>query len=191
MNAVTTPRTLEDWISELVATSDVDDLRSVGVRAVDAGFARAEVTCDRCQPREVFFFTGAVQHLRRSEEAYRREQAADPPSLFALHQPGDMRPARSSDARGDRPIFWSTAQCQSCDAAVVWAVTAKGRRMPVNATPDPAGNVVLVDQGISSPPLALVIHTERQQTETPVDALHTSHFQTCPNAAAHRRTRRN
>ena len=187
MNAVTTPRALGDWINELVAAAgDADELRSVGVRAVDAGFARAEITCDRCQPREVFFFTGAVQHVRRSEEAYRRD-AAGPPSLFALHQPGDLRPASPSDARGDRPIFWSTAQCGTCDAALIWAVTANGKRTPVDATPDRAGNVVLVDQGPFDSPLALVIHTEYEQATAPVDALHTSHFQTCAQASEWRK----
>ncbi|WP_053208299.1 hypothetical protein [Jiangella muralis] len=32
-------------------------------------------------------------------------------------------------------------QCSLCGADVVWAITAAGKRQPLNATPDPAGNV--------------------------------------------------
>lgn len=178
-------KTLEDWLAELQAAATPQDRTSVGVAASGAGFARARVTCDRCQPREVFLFTGARVHLNAREAAY-REQQRDPSAV--LHRPGDLRPVRDGDAQGDRPMFWQTAQCRSCQAEVIWTVTAKGKRMPVDATPNPAGNVVLVDQGVMEPPLAMVIHTDREQAEAPADALHTSHFQTSPECR-HRRRR--
>lgn len=175
---------LEEWLGKLLAATTAEDRRSVGVAACGMSLARAQVTCDRCQPREVFFFTGAVAHLNAREAAYAEQH---PGELVGLHLPGDLRPARPDDVRGDRPIFWSTSQCRSCKAEVIWADTASGRRMPVDATPNPAGNVVLVDQGVQSPPLALVVHTEQQQAEAPPESLHTSHFATCPNADRHRR----
>lgn len=58
-----------------------------------------------------------------------------------------------------------TANCRSCDAAIVWMVTATGRRMPVDAdTVDEAdlefvGGAPLFDQQLG----------------------HVSHFSTCPD----------
>lgn len=185
MSAVTVPvELLEEWLGKLLAAGSAEDRRSIGIAACGAGLARVQVTCTRCQPREVFFFTGAVAHLNARESAYAEQHRGE---LAGLHRPGDLRPVAPDEARGDRPIFWQTSQCRSCKAEVIWTDTAKGKRMPVDATPNPAGNVVLVDQGVTSPPLAIVIHTEREQAEAPPDSLHTSHFQTCPNAAKHRR----
>lgn len=176
---------LEEWLGKLLAATTAEDRRSIGVAACGVSLARAQVTCDRCQPREVFFFTGAVAHLNARESTYAEQHRGE---VAGLHRPGDLRPAGPEDSRGDRPIFWQTSQCRSCRADVIWASTVNGRRMPVDATPNPDGNVVLVDQGVTEPPLAIVVHTEREQAETPADALHTSHFQTCPHAAKHRRT---
>lgn len=33
--------------------------------------------------------------------------------------------------------------CGSCDAPIIWASTVKGRPMPVDAEPDPDGNILL------------------------------------------------
>lgn len=38
--------------------------------------------------------------------------------------------------------------CRSCGAAVLWAVTVHGNAMPLNASPDPTGNVVLTGRKI-------------------------------------------
>jgi hypothetical protein len=185
VSAVTVPVELVDeWLGKLLAAATAEDRRSIGIAACGVGLARVQVTCTRCQPREVFFFTGAVAHLNARESAYAEQHHGE---LTGLHLPGDLRLLRPEDARGDRPIFWQTAQCRSCKAEVIWADTAKGKRMPVDATPNPAGTVVLVDQGVTNPPLAMVIHTEQEQASAPPESLHTSHFATCPNADRHRR----
>jgi hypothetical protein len=73
-------------------------------------------------------------------------------------------------------------RCASCSAPIIWAVTAKGNRMPVDVQLSIAGNLVLcyeVDaldrpvsgqQVISAPP-------------NYVGPLWVSHFSTCPKAA--------
>lgn len=62
------------------------------------------------------------------------------------------------------------ATCRSCGAAILWVVTASGKRMPLDASPEK--RFVIEPQ---EPPLALSRDT------------YVSHFSTCPNAAAHRK----
>jgi len=70
--------------------------------------------------------------------------------------------------------------CKSCHAPIVWAGTASGKLMPVDVDSSPAGNLRLeyTDAGEL---VAEVVPAGSQ------DALRTSHFATCPNAAKHRR----
>ena len=76
-------------------------------------------------------------------------------------------------------------RCRSCDAPMYWAMTNKGRRMPINPQPSPQGNVHLfkVHDMLKAAILGaaqLALARERGQT------LYTSHFATCPKAANHR-----
>ena len=41
------------------------------------------------------------------------------------------------------------SECRSCRAPIVWAVTSDGKRMPLDAAPIPAGNVVLVGTSVT------------------------------------------
>ncbi len=88
--------------------------------------------------------------------------------------------------------------CKSCSAPIFWAqlLDEAGRRvrtesgrmkaMPVNAQPDPAGNVVLFHREGEG----IVCRVLRRGEEPPPGArLRTSHFATCPNANQHRRSR--
>lgn len=72
------------------------------------------------------------------------------------------------------------ARCRSCGAHVIWATTATGKAMPVDAeavdAPD-AGNIFLTFLGGQ---LAA-------QVVEPAPGLRKSHFATCPNANTHRR----
>lgn len=75
-----------------------------------------------------------------------------------------------------------TTVCPLCGAPVIWTQTAAGKLMPVDATPNPDGNVVVDPAGNAtvdgSPPLF-------------VDAGHTvhlSHFVSCPDAAKWRKS---
>lgn len=77
----------------------------------------------------------------------------------------------------------STATCRSCGAEVTWVVTTNGKKMPVDAEPDPEGKFLLNDD---DPPLATYVHDD-QRDGVDVNALYQSHFATCPSAAMHRR----
>lgn len=74
-----------------------------------------------------------------------------------------------------------SASCRSCGAPIVWAVTRKGKRMPLDAEPVDGGNVVIVEPARGSvPPVAEV--REPALTDPSGLARYTSHFATCPQA---------
>jgi len=58
----------------------------------------------------------------------------------------------------------------------MWVKTAAGKSAPLNATPDPLGNLGLDAQG-----LAVIA------AKAPMGPRYTSHFATCPQAGQHRR----
>jgi hypothetical protein len=70
-----------------------------------------------------------------------------------------------------------SATCSSCGASILWAITEKGHRIPIDPEPTTAGNLTLVD-GIA--------RTPRLGEDAPF-LQYLSHFATCPNAADHRR----
>jgi hypothetical protein len=75
--------------------------------------------------------------------------------------------------------------CRSCGAAIVWAQTAVGKRMPVDAEPVDGGNLVLVYPSPGATPLALHTPPEQQLFDDP--PRYVSHFSTCPHADQHRK----
>jgi hypothetical protein len=75
-----------------------------------------------------------------------------------------------------------TVRCSSCDAEIVWAVTALGKRMPIDVTPTAVGNVVLEIDGD-------VLRARVVKTSDPRPR-YVSHFATCPNANTHRKETR-
>ena len=75
-----------------------------------------------------------------------------------------------------------SATCQSCAAPIVWAMTDRGRRMPVDVEPVDDGNLVLVWRG-DVLTVAVVGHEDRRPR-------HRAHFATCPDAASWRRNRK-
>ncbi|HKE79039.1 MAG TPA: hypothetical protein VKB54_07010 [Solirubrobacteraceae bacterium] len=77
-----------------------------------------------------------------------------------------------------------TATCRSCGAQIVWAETEKGRRMPVDADPNPLGQIVL--RGHGTTPLAICGVPDDAY---PGEPRYASHFQTCPQAGDWRRRR--
>ena len=68
--------------------------------------------------------------------------------------------------------------CSTCGARMVWVVTDKGKRMPLDPEPTADGNVVRTGE-----------QTVRYLTagEAWTGLRFTSHFATCPDAAKHRR----
>jgi hypothetical protein len=90
--------------------------------------------------------------------------------------------------------------CSSCNAPIVWALTERGKRMPVDAEPVEDGNVLLSHRGWpGAAPVAIVqgpleieqlrIQHERTPQQGPL-RLFTSHFATCPDADQHRKGKR-
>lgn len=77
------------------------------------------------------------------------------------------------------------SRCRSCGAEIIWAVTASGRNMPVDAAPSDDGTITVTQVGgknraeVSGPPNLL---DDRPR--------HTSHFATCKFASSHRKPRK-
>lgn len=65
-------------------------------------------------------------------------------------------------------------KCRSCGAPIVFAITEKGRRMPLDANPDPAGEWTVTAWGDLKP----------ADDSTPAEERRTSHFVTCPQGRA-------
>ncbi|MEU4781055.1 hypothetical protein [Micromonospora sp. NPDC023633] len=79
-------------------------------------------------------------------------------------------------------VEYPTEKCKSCPAQVIWAVTERGKAMPVDAEPGPGGNVQLVEQ--YGQLTAVVVPAKRAFGRT---NLRKSHFVTCPQAHEWRR----
>jgi hypothetical protein len=67
--------------------------------------------------------------------------------------------------------------CRSCGAPITWAITDQGKRMPLDAEPNPAGNVRLTLTN------AVVLRKD----EVYDGPRFMPHWATCPNADQHRR----
>lgn len=76
--------------------------------------------------------------------------------------------------------------CRSCHAPVVWAVTTRGKRIPLDPAPVEHGNIVLGVSGRSDP-IAIVVPAE--QILLADGPRFISHFATCPNSARWRNPR--
>lgn len=75
-----------------------------------------------------------------------------------------------------------TDACKGCGAAVVWARTASGAAMPVDAVPTPGANVRLSWEGSD-----VRAHVVKAQFAFGSKTNHLSHFVTCPKADEWRR----
>lgn len=81
-----------------------------------------------------------------------------------------------------------TNECRSCGAPIRWAITEKGRRMPLDPDPHPDGNV-MVEHAAGADHSGVVVFAgrllhEERDLGTP---LYRSHFASCPDARKHRR----
>jgi hypothetical protein len=95
-----------------------------------------------------------------------------------LSEPSDAS-APGGSLSAERP---ANLRCRSCGAAILWALTPAGRRVPLDAEPveyeAPAGRYAVLWPADGGTPVA--VHRP---------ALYLTHFATCPNAASHRKPR--
>jgi hypothetical protein len=86
-----------------------------------------------------------------------------------------------------------SARCASCEAPVLWAVTATtGSRMPLDPEPRADGTIALIGSADDvEAPLALVLRPSqlREARNHGAPRLYRSHFASCPHAARWRRPR--
>lgn len=77
---------------------------------------------------------------------------------------------------------YALSKCRSCQASIIWAITASGKRIPIDAEPAerPSGLFRLepAAPGYEFWPRAISVSSER---------VYLSHFVTCPNADQHRK----
>ena len=71
-------------------------------------------------------------------------------------------------------------KCRSCGAAIFWARTPNGKAIPLDAEPTEDGNVV-VNGGQA------LVFTKGSPTVADGTVKYTCHFQTCKDAAKHRK----
>lgn len=115
--------------------------------------------------------TGAVVRGPGAESIGRPDQGQ-----LQLEEPST---AVQADVAGAPESPGGDSVCRSCRAPILWREhVGTGRRAPIDATPDPAGNVVLVD------PRSYTLLGAGDSPEVP---RYTNHFQTCPNADRHHR----
>jgi hypothetical protein len=78
------------------------------------------------------------------------------------------------------------ANCRSCGAEVIWTITQRGKKMPIDVGPDDSGNVTIeqkVDPNDGKDKWYSTVHRDGVVTDS---TTYTSHFKTCPNADQHR-----
>ncbi len=71
-----------------------------------------------------------------------------------------------------------------CGAEIIWAISTRGNKIPMDAKPNPIGRFILEDDGEGNEPRAIYVG-DRQ--DLAAGALYTSHFATCPYAKDYRK----
>lgn len=70
--------------------------------------------------------------------------------------------------------------CKSCGAPITWAISAKGKAIPIDPSPVKSGNLVLIVEDPRNAPTARYARDEEGPR-------YVSHFATCAQADEHRR----
>ena len=73
------------------------------------------------------------------------------------------------------------SKCRSCGAPIIWAMTGRGKTMPVDARTDPKGNIAVFVDGDTRRAIVGV--------GPPTGPRHLSHFVTCSDAPKWRKKR--
>lgn len=93
--------------------------------------------------------------------------------------------------RADVPLS-ARDRCETCHDPIIWTTTTKGKAMPVDADPHPAGNLELALEpwGLDMATIVVAkVVPGAPDTDDDRRDLHRSHFATCPDANHHRRPR--
>lgn len=87
-----------------------------------------------------------------------------------------------------RPVKKCTelSYCRSCNAEIYWCTTHAGKNMPVDAKPDPSGELVVTHKPGENR-LEVGKYYEPKHGPREKWKFYTSHFATCPKAGEHRR----
>ena len=138
----------------------------------------SDATCPRCGRATADGWCGYCL-------AWCEQTAGDPPKPPAPGKPrvvsATERAVRAVERMAAEPLP-SPAPCRSCGAMLRWVRTRAGKAMPLDAEPNPTGNVVLGEDGT-----ARVLTRKQVEGGGIVGERYTSHFATCPNAERHRR----
>lgn len=82
----------------------------------------------------------------------------------------------------------STSLCRSCHADIIWVVTEKGKRMPIDA--EPGGEGARFRKEKVAPNGDKIVHfVKDSEMEANTAKLYNSHFVTCEFADQHRKSR--
>lgn len=123
--------------------------------------------------------------LDRLERGYASTLAAAEPDASPPGGP-DAPGADPHDASASAGVLssaWRGDHCSSCRTPILWRRhSGTGKAAPINARPDPTGNVMLVE-----PDLYVVIGKAGPPEGTEDQPRHTNHFATCPQAGGHHR----
>lgn len=90
-------------------------------------------------------------------------------------------------------MITANGECRSCHAPVIWAVTKKGKREPVDAAPVENGNIVLFDDRLGPDEQGraqILAHHLGKNSGGAMDLgedKYVSHWFTCPHAKDWRR----
>lgn len=101
----------------------------------------------------------------------------------AMEQGGQVSPPRSQPVEG--PPAHDPVPCRACQAPILFVASLTGKRIPLNALPDPErGNVVI---GSPSGRARVLKRDDAALARAAGVVLYLSHFVTCPNAGEFRR----
>lgn len=75
------------------------------------------------------------------------------------------------------------AECDTCHAPIIWAVTERGKRSPFDAEPAPAGTALLSWSAQETTVHSRILRVRERDGR---DDLRLSHFATCPDAGTWR-----
>lgn len=85
------------------------------------------------------------------------------------------------------PAAAQPGRCRSCDAPIWWTLSEKTRkRMPLDAEPQPHGNVIIETR--AGVPLAVTLRKSDPRREVDTIPKYVSHHATCPHGHAWKRT---